>query len=228
MIASLANPLFMLVAFGFGFGPIFERAGGGDYINFLTPGIISQTLLFTGIFTGIELIWDRQFGFLKETFVAPVSRWQIIIGRTLGGATIAVFQGLLILLITLFIGFNPVSYFAILPALLIMLLTASLFAGLGTAIATMLDDHQGFQLVMNFLILPMFFLSGALFPLDDLPGFIKVISYINPMTYGVDALRYVLIGQSHFSIMLSVPILLTLSFATVSVGSYLFTKIEVK
>ena len=122
MIGSLGQPLLFLVALGFGFGPIYQKAGGGDYIQFLAPGIICMGILFTSIFMGIEIIWDRQFGFLKETLVAPVSRFNIMIGRTLGGATVAMFQGVIILLISLVIGFRPYSYMYLLVAFLIMFL----------------------------------------------------------------------------------------------------------
>lgn len=227
IIGSLANPLLMLIAFGFGFGPIFERAGGGDYINFLAPGIIAQSILFTSIFTGIELIWDKQFGFLKETLVAPVSRLQIMFGRTLGGATIATIQGLIVLIIATIIGFRPASWFMVLPTILIMFLAAIFFSALGTAIASKIGDHQGFQLIMNFLILPMFFLSGALFPLSDLPQALQLVSIIDPLSYAVDAMRYLLVGSSFFGFHISLIVLIVITSLVLYVGSKLFEKIEI-
>jgi ABC-2 type transport system permease protein len=156
IIGALAQPLLFLVAFGFGFGPIYARAGGGNYIQFLAPGIISMSILFTAIFSGIDIIWDRQFGFLKETLVAPTSRFEIMLGRTLGGATVAVFQGCVVLLLASIAGFRPVSI-AMLPlALLFMFLIAIAFTALGTAIASLMNDMQGFQLIMNFLVMPIF------------------------------------------------------------------------
>lgn len=227
IIGSLGQPLLFLVALGFGFGPIFKRAGGGNYIDFLAPGVIAQGILFTAIFSGIELIWDRQFGFLKETLVAPVSRFEIMLGRTLGGATIAVIQGVIVFLLTLLVGFRPVSI-TILPLFfLVMFLIALLFTALGTAIASMLEDFQGFQLIMNFLVMPLFFLSGALFPLRGLPPLLTVITSINPLTFGVDGLRASLIGISHFGVALDVGILTLLSVITLAIGSYLFSKIEI-
>ena len=109
-IGSLAQPVLFLVAFGFGFGPIFKKAGGGNYIDFIAPGIIAQGILFTAVFSGIQMIWDRQFGFLKETLVAPVSRFEIMFGRTIGGATIATFQGIIIFILSLLIGFRPYNW----------------------------------------------------------------------------------------------------------------------
>src|SRR3989344_2536169 len=140
IIGSIGQPLLFLLALGFVLGPIFKRAGGGNYIDFLAPGVIAQGILFTAIFSGIELIWDRQFGFLKETLVAPVSRFHIMLGRTLGGATIASFQGLIIFGLTLLVGFRPYSLLMLPVALLVMFLISLLFTALGTAIASTLDD----------------------------------------------------------------------------------------
>lgn len=226
IVGSLGQPALFLVALGFGFGPIFQRAGGGNYIDFLAPGVIAQGILFTAIFSGIELIWDRQFGFLKETLVAPVSRFEIMIGRTLGGATIATVQGLIVFLLTLLIGFRPVNWAVVPAAIVVMFLIALLFTSLGTAIASVLQDFQGFQLIMNFLVMPLFFLSGSLFPLTSAPGFLKIISSIDPLTFGVDGLRSVLIGVSHFSLVMDIGVLIALTAVMLGVGSYLFSKIE--
>ena len=172
----LAQPLLFLVALGFGFGPIYARAGGGNYIQFLAPGVIAMGILFTAMFSGIEVLWDRQFGFLKETLVAPVPRLQVMLGRTLGGATVATLQGVIVFLLTLGVGFRPASLAQLPLALLMMFLTAVLFTALGTAVASVLEDMQGFQLIMNFLVMPLFFLSGALFPLAGLPRTIGLVA----------------------------------------------------
>lgn len=227
LIGSLGQPLLFLFALGFGFGPIFQEAGQGNYIQFLAPGIISMSILFTALFSGIEIIWDRQFGFLKETLVAPVSRLQIMFGRTLGGATVAIFQGVIVFLISLLIGFRPYSLALIFLALLFMVLIALLFTALGTAIASLLEDMQGFQLIMNFLVMPLFFLSGALFPLNNLPKAIALIVKANPLSYGVDGLRGALSGAVQLGFTAD---LLVLSFGVIillSLGSFLFSKIEV-
>jgi len=226
IIGSVGQPLLFLVALGFGFGPVFARAGEGSYLDFLSPGIISMSILFTAIFSGIEIIWDRQFGFLKETLVAPVSRLEIMIGRTLGGATVAILQGVIVLIITLFLGFQP--NLSMIPlALLFMFLIAFFFTALGTAIASILKDMQGFQLIMNFLIMPIFFLSGALFPINDLPNFLKAIIVINPLAYGVDGLRGALAGGSYFGLGIDVLVLGVATALLLGLGSYLFSKIQV-
>ncbi len=226
IIGSLGQPILFLVALGFGFGPIFQKAGGGNYINFLAPGVIAQGILFTAIFSGIELIWDRQFGFLKETLVAPVSRLEIMIGRTLGGATIASMQGVIVLILSLIIGFRPASLILLPAAFLMMFLIGLLFTALGTAIASVLEDFQGFQLIMNFLVMPLFFLSGALFPIKSAAGFLQVISKINPLSYGVDGLRETLSGVTNFGLVTDLAVLSILSLLVLLTGSYLFSKIE--
>lgn len=227
IIGSLGQPALFLVALGFGFGPIFQKAGGGNYINFLAPGVIAQGILFTAIFSGIELIWDRQFGFLKETLVAPVSRFEIMIGRTLGGATIATMQGIIVLILTLLVGFRPYSFWFLPVAFLMMFLIALLFTALGTAIASILEDFQGFQLIMNFLVMPLFFLSGALFPISSAPSFLQIISKVNPLSYGVDGLRQSLINSSTFGLGIDFLVLTTLTLVTLIIGSYLFSKIQI-
>jgi len=227
IIGSLGQPLLFLIALGFGFGPIYQKAGGGNYINFLAPGIIAMSILFMAIFSGIEIIWDKQFGFLKETLVAPVSRLQIMIGRTLGGATVATFQGVIVFLISFLIGFRPVNWYSFPIALIFMFLIAIFFTALGTALASMLDDMHGFQLIINFLVMPIFFLSGALFPLTDLPKVISYIASFDPLTYGVDGLRAVIMNTSHFGIYADLSILAILCFIILTIGSFLFSRIEI-
>jgi len=227
MLGSLAQPILFLVALGFGFGPIFQKAGGGNYIEFLAPGIIAMSILFTSVFTGIEVIWDRQFGFLKETLVAPVTRTRIMIGRALGGATVGTLQGIVVFLICLLIGFRPDNWLYLPFALVFMFLIALLFTTLGTAIASRLNDMQAFPLIINFLIMPVFFLSGALFPLDGLPSAINIISSLNPLSYGVDGLRYAFTGVAHFPVIVSLSVVFLVAAAFTALGAYMFSKIEI-
>ena len=227
IVGSLAQPLLYLVALGFGFGPIYARAGGGSYIQFLAPGVISMGILFTAMFSGIEVLWDRQFGFLKETLVAPVPRLQVMLGRTLGGASVATLQGVIVLVLTLGVGFRP-AHVALVPlALVIMFLTALLFTALGTAVASVLEDMQGFQLIMNFLVMPLFFLSGALFPLAGVPPAIGLVARVDPLSYGVDGIRGALVGASHFSLIVDVGVLGACVAVLLAVGSHLFSRIQI-
>ncbi len=225
MIGALGQPILFFLALGFGFGPVYAKAGGGNYIEFLAPGIMAMTILFTSMFTGMEVIWDRQFGFLKETLVAPVSRWEIMIGKTLGGATIAILQSLIVFIITLFFGFS--LNWSLLPlALLFMFLLASAFTALGISIASQLEDMQAFPIIMNFLIMPIFFLSGALFPIDNLPKAVNVIVTLNPLSYGVDGIRGALVSGSHYGLGLDFIVLTVTAFVFIGIGTYLFSKTQ--
>jgi ABC-2 type transport system permease protein len=227
IIGSLAQPALYLLVLGFGFGSVFQRAGQGSYLQFMAPGIIAMGILFTSIFSGIGLLWDRQFGFLKETLVAPVPRLQIMVGRTLGGATIAIIQGTLVLIVCMLVGFRPESWSAVPVALVFMALIAVVFAALGTAIGSTLKDMQGFQLIMNFLIMPIFFLSGALFPLDNLPTALTVATRLDPLSYGVDGLRGAFIGASHIGLAFDMSVLAVLAAVFLVLGAWAFSKIQV-
>lgn len=227
VIASLGQPLMFLLALGFGFGPIYQKAGQGNYIQFLAPGVISMGILFTAVFaSGIELIYDRQFGFLKELLVAPVPRILIMAGRTLGGATVALIQGLIVGVICLLTGFRVTSLASVPMGLLFMALVAVLFTALGTVVASVLSDFQALQLIMNLLVMPIFFLSGALFPLSNLPRALEIATRLDPLAYGVDGLRWALIGMGHFSIALDLAVLSTVDAVLLALGSYLFSRIQ--
>ena len=227
IVGALGQPILFLVALGYGLGPVFQKAGQGNYLEFIAPGIIGMSIIFTAIFNGMQVIWDRQFGFLKETMVAPVSRLSIMFGRTLGGATVAASQGLLVLCIAVFAGFRPTSWLGIAPALVVMLLIALLFSAIGITVASKLKDMQGFQLIMNFLVMPLFFLSGALFPLGGVPAALLFVARLDPLSYGVDALRYFLIGTHTFSLGLDIVVLSGVTAFFLALGSYFFSRIEV-
>jgi ABC-2 type transport system permease protein len=227
IIGSLGQPILFLVALGYGLGSVYSEAGQGSYVQFLVPGVIAMSVLFTAVFSGIEIIWDKQFGFLKETLVAPAHRITIMFGRTLGGSTVAIFQGIIVLLIAMLFGFRPMGFGYVIFALFFMLLVALLFTALGTAIASVLEDMQGFQFIMNFLVMPIFFLSGALFPLQGLPPALHIITTINPLTYGIDGLRGALTGQLAMSYSLDIAVLAIVAAVFVAIGGYLFTKIKI-
>jgi ABC-2 type transport system permease protein len=183
-------------------------------------------ILFTGVFAGIQVIWDRQFGFLKETLVAPISRFEIMLGKTLGGATVAFIQGVFVLILSMIIGFKVQHVLLIPIALVAMFLTAIFFTALGISIASILEDMQGFQLIMNFVVQPTFFLSGALFPLTGVVSFLSIIAYFNPLAYGVDAVRGSLTGVTHFGLGTDLTVLVIISFVVLAIGSYLFSRVE--
>ena len=226
IIGSLGQPLLFLLVFSFGFGSIFEKSGGGNYMQFLVPGIVAMAVIFSAIFGGIELIWDRQFGFLKETMVAPVSRFSIMLGRTFGGATVAVIQGIAILLISFLIGFRIQNPLMIIPALVFMFLTAFFFTALGTTIASKLADMQAFPIIMNFLVMPLFFLSGSIFPLDTAPKALRILGMLDPLSYGIDGLRAAFLGVSRFNPWFDFTVLVTVSLIILLIGKHFFEKME--
>lgn len=226
LVGSLGQPLLFLVALGFGLGPVFQRAGQGNYFQFLGPGVVCMGILFTGVFAGIQVIWDRQFGFLKETLVAPITRFEIMLGKTLGGATVALIQGIFVLILSMLIGFKVEHLLMIPVALIAMFLVALFFTALGISIASVLQDMQGFQLIMNFVVQPTFFLSGALFPLAGVVSFLSIISSFDPLAYGVDAVRGSLTGVTHFGLVTDFAVLVIISSLILALGSYLFSRVE--
>lgn len=198
VVGTLGQPVLLLLALGFGIGAIYKEAGKGDYLEFLVPGIIAQTVLLSGIFWGVIILMDKRFGFLSELLVAPIARTKILIGSALGGATVSVIQGVLVFFIALLLGFRPYDWMLVLPALLILTVMCFTLACFGAGIASMVDDFQGFQGINNLVVLPLFFLSNALYPLDSVPTLLRIISTYNPVSYMVDALRYLLSNSSHF------------------------------
>jgi ABC-2 type transport system permease protein len=227
VISSLGQPLLYLLALGFGLGPVFERAGQGNYIQFIAPGVITMTVLFSAMFSGIGLIWDRQFGFLKETLVAPVPRLAVMIGRTLGGATVALLQGLLVLVLCMLVGFRPTNLAGLPLALLFMAMIAFVFCALGTALGSRLENMQAFPMVSSFVMMPLFFLSGALFPLEGLPGAMQAVTAVNPLSYGVDGVRGALTGVSHFGPLRDAAVLLGVGALFTWLGAWSFSRIQV-
>jgi ABC-2 type transport system permease protein len=227
LIGTLAQPIVFLLMFGYGFGNTFAAAGG-NYLDFLAPGIIGMSIIFTAIFTGMEVIWDRQFGFLKETLVAPMSRFDVMLGRTLGGATVATIQGSIVLAISVLFGFQPASWYLVPSAIGIMFLIALIFSSFGTVIASFLEDMQAFSLIINFIVMPLFFLSGALFPLQGLPSWLSAVSRIDPLTYGVNALHALLSDISYHDLSLgtSTLVLVVMSLVLLVIGGYCFEKIQ--
>ena len=218
VLGTLGQPILLLLALGYGIGAIYKRAGQGNYLQFLVPGIITQTVLLSGIFWGIIILMDKRFGFLSELLVAPVSRAKILIGSALGGATISILQGLMVFVISMVLGFRPHDWLLVAPAFGILIIMCLSLACFGAGIASMVNDFQGFQGINNLLVMPLFFLSSALYPLNSVPTVLRIVSTCNPVSYMVDALRDLLAGQTHFGlgkdlIVIAITLVLTVSFA---------------
>ncbi|MBN2043328.1 MAG: ABC transporter permease [Candidatus Aenigmarchaeota archaeon] len=229
LIGNMAMPFFFLAFLGMGFNSlgITGLPEGISYIDFLAPGIVAMGLLFSSMFAGVSILWDRQFGFLKEIMVAPVDRTSIVIGRIFAGMTSGVIQAIFILCISLLMGVRIVNPLGLVASLAFIMLIAMSFVGLGISIASKIEDMHGFQLIMNFLIMPTFLLSGALFPLDRLPAWLAAISYLDPLTYGVDGLRSLIIGTSHFPVIVDLAVLGGFCLAMILMARHLFNKTEV-
>jgi ABC-2 type transport system permease protein len=232
VVTSLITPLLWLIIFGTGFSSSLSIGGtsGTNYINFLAPGILGMTALFTSIFSGMSVMFDKEFGFLKEILVAPVSRTSIVIGKALGGTTQAAIQALLILALSTFIGVKISSTLGIAGAVVLILVTLFFlgmgFVGLGISIASRLENIEGFQVVANLLVLPIFFLSGAFFPVTSLPNWMKALVDINPLSYGVDAMRYAVTGLHSYALTTDLAVVVGFFVLMTVVGSILFRNVR--
>jgi ABC-2 type transport system permease protein len=219
------TPVLWLVIFGGGLGLSLSATGGFNYTQFLLPGIIAQTLLFTAMFLGISVIWDRQFGFMKEILVAPIGRVSIFAGKMFGVGTAAIIQGLIVIILGFLIGV-PLTLYSISLVIPLMIIITIGLTCIGLIIASIMTSLESFGTIVTFVNLPMFFLSGALFPVTNLPPWIQLIFYLNPLTYGVDALRMVMISGWHSIIPIQYDLLIICLFdvAMVAIGTYFFSK----
>ncbi|HEC80864.1 MAG TPA: multidrug ABC transporter permease [Thermoplasmatales archaeon] len=229
--AMIVQPLFFLVILGLGLRSAILPGMSGDYVTFIAPGIVAMTILFSSMFTGVSVLWDKQFGFLQEVLVAPISRFSIIVGRTLGGATVALIQGFIILFIAVGIGIPTSDVFGLMSTLVFMVLTAFTAVGFGLVLASKMQDFQGFQIIMNLLIMPLLFLSSVFFPIasnPEMPDIIVKISYLNPMFYMVDGIRGSLTGINNvLHPLIDLVVVLIICVVMLGLGSYFFSKSEV-
>lgn len=221
---SLATPLFFLIILGTAFGSSYNI---GRYKDFMAPGIIAMVLLFSSIFGGVSIIWDREFGFLKEILIAPVNRFFVALGKAVGGVTTTMIQGILLMLIANSAGVQYKSLTGVLTSIPLMFIIGVGFISLGIGLASKIESHEGFQMVMSFLTMPLVLLSGAFFPLSSLPEWLKIAVYLNPLTYGVEALRWTLLGEAEIPITLSLAVLITFALTTTAIGGWLFGRMKI-
>lgn len=224
IIGSIIQPLLWIVVFGAGLGAA-VNIQGINYQNFIYPGILAMTLIFTSIFYGTYIVWDRKLDFLKEVLVAPVSRTTIFFGKVLGGCTDSLLQVAILLLLG-FVLAIPLTPYSILSSILIILLMAIGLVSVGLVLGSVMSSFEGFNLIVSFLIFPLFFLSGALFPIDNLPGWLHAFTRVDPITYGVDALRGVILGLHEFPLVLDLGVLLAFDLVFIVVGTIAFQKMK--
>lgn len=223
LVSAVISPLLWIFVFGAGVGSTVDIVKGYSYQVFIYPGIVVMTVLFTSLFYGVYIIWDRKLDFLKEVLVAPVSRASVFAGKMLGGATDAMVQVIFLLIIGLFINI-PLTPLIVIKAFLMLLLISVAMVSIGLVIGSNLQSPEGFSLVINFVMWPMFFFSGALFPVSNLASWLSAATYINPLTYGVDALRGIILGINQFPIYYDVGIMLVFSAIMMGVGILSFRR----
>ncbi len=222
IIGSLGSPIIFIFILGVGLGSSLSFGGdasGLDYKVFIFPGVLGMTVLFAGVFSAVSIVWDREFGFLKEMLVAPVSSWSIALGKVLSGATIASFQGIIILMLAPLVGID-LSLWMLVRLLPLMFLISFSMTGMGILFATRLKSMQGFQMIMNFIMMPMFFLSGAMFQLSRAPDWMDALAKANPLTYGVDAMRAIMVTEvaSRYSLFTDVVVVVVMSGVMITIA----------
>jgi ABC-2 type transport system permease protein len=227
IIGSITIPLLMLVGLGAGFGrmPI-PGMNSPNYLSFLVPGMLGMTILFSGIFSGMSVLWDRQYGFLKEIMVAPVPRAAIVIGRIASGSTTGILQATAVALVASALGFALPSVLGFCLALVFMVFISVIFTGIGLIFASRMKDEQGFGLIMNFLVLPFLFLSGAFAPVGNLPGWVRVISFLDPLTYGIEGIRAGMLGTSVIPLPLCLAVCTGCAIILILAGAWFFETSE--
>jgi ABC-2 type transport system permease protein len=224
IVSSVMNPLLFLVIFGAGLGSS-VKVETVSYQTFIYPGIISMAMLFTSIFYGVYIVWDKLIDFLKEVLVAPLSRTTIFLGKVLGGVTEAMIQGSILLIIGIFIGIK-INLWNIPATIFTMFITAVGLVGIGLILGSLMDRPEGFQLISSFLVFPLFLLSGALFPIENLPAWLAPFTYADPLTYCVDALRSILLGTSNFPVLFDITILMLFALGTTILGNLSFKRMK--
>ena len=232
VISSIINPLLWLLIIGGGLGSAVSFSGI-NYQTFIYPGILIQTALFSSVFFGVYIVWDKKIDFMKEVLVAPLRRTSIFVGKILGGATDTLLQ-ILILLVIGFVfmvsGIMPglhLNVFSVLVSLAFLLVTTVGLVSIGLILGSQMESPEGFQLIISFLIFPLFFLSGALFPINNLPSYLAPFIFVNPVTYSVDGIRGVLLGISEFNLLVDFGVVCLFAIIMIFIGTYAFKKMKI-
>jgi ABC-2 type transport system permease protein len=234
IVTGIAQPLLFLLVLGAGLGSLIgsEGVNGIDYQEYLFPGILAMSVITSSLFASVSIVWDREFGFMREMLVAPVSRTSLVLGKAIGGGTVAVLQGIVLIVLAPFVGVDLTigRVFALLGALLL----AFALTSLGIVLSSRMQRMESFQMVMALVMQPMIFLSGAVFPLRDLPGWLAVLTKVNPATYGVDLCRRAVLdnpvplmwGDTVVPVWVDVAIVLAIGSAMLAVAVRLFERTE--
>jgi len=224
VVSSLFTPLLWIVVFGGGLGSAVSLAGV-NYQVFIFPGIIAMTILFSSVFFGLYIVWDKKIDFFKEVLVAPLSRTTIFAGKMVGGTVDALLQGCAMLVLGLVLGINY-TILGVLFSFVFMFVLASALVSLGLIIGSNMESVEGFQLIISFLVFPMFFFSGALFPLKNLPPYLLILTMLDPVTYAVDGLRGLLLGSSQLPIALNLGVLAAFAVVMIGIGTWSFKRLK--
>jgi ABC-2 type transport system permease protein len=224
IVSSLFTPLLWIVVFGGGLGSSVSL-GGTNYQVFIFPGILTMTILFSSIFFGLYIVWDKKIDFFKEVLVAPLSRLTIFAGKTLGGCTDALIQGSLMLAFGVILGISY-SVQMVVQTMIFMLVLAAAVVSIGLILGSFMESPEGFNLIVSFLVFPLFFLSGALFPIDNLPSWLRAFTTLNPVTYAVDGMRGVMLGMSTFPVIMDFGVLLGFAVVMIVIGSIAFSRMK--
>lgn len=223
LIGALVRSVLWLVVLGLGLRAGFRSVGGVTFSQYIFPGIVAMTILFAAVQSAISIVWEREFGFIRELLVAPIPRTSITIGKTLSGATWAMIQGIVVLALAPLVGVS-LTPLAVVEALLLMAVISVALTGVGIIIASRIASFQGFGVIVNLVLMPMFFLSSAIFPLPWLPDWLKTIIMLNPLTYAIDALRYVTIGLYDFPLALDLGLTIGLGVVLTIGATLLFIR----
>lgn len=232
IVASIASPILWLLVFGAGLGRNVSIPGT-DYQAFIYPGILAQAVLFSSVFFGVYIVWDRKIDFLKEVLVAPMTRTSVFLGKVVGGATDSVVQSVILLILGAVLGLTGIipglhpHVLRFLAALPILAVTTASFVSVGLIFGAMMESPEGFQLIGSFFLFPVFFLSSALFPVENLPTWLGPLVIADPMTYSVDALRHAILGHAHFPLWIDASAMLAFLALVVWIGSIAFARMSV-
>ena len=231
VISSIINPLLWLLIIGGGLGSAVSFSGV-NFQTFIYPGILIQTALFSSVFFGVYIVWEKKIDFMKEVLVAPMRRTSVFVGKILGGSTDTLLQILILFVIGFVLmagGIMPglqLTPFSILVSLAFLLMATMGLVSVGLIIGSQMESPEGFQLIMSFLVFPLFFLSGALFPITNLPGWLAPFIFFNPMTYAVDGIRGVMLGVSKFSLLFDFALICLFALVMILIGTYAFKKMK--